>query len=176
MAKSKPQTEPRGNYRFLVLVAAALFFAFLFTTFCFSITMVVGQSMEPLLHEHDWVVVDHRASEKSAILLGDIIVLKKPDVTHQLIIKRVAGLPGDVMEVRAGILYRNRTPVPGGSVNVDRQETMRAVTVPPKCFFVTGDNRRFSNDSRKWQQPFVKQEEVVGKALCRCFPTYRNLQ
>ncbi|WP_084650548.1 signal peptidase I [Desulfovibrio litoralis] len=101
---------------------------------------------------------------------GDIIVFANPnDPDKEDYIKRVVGLPGDVLEMRDHVLYRNgekvdesylRELVPYGST-ADKSN-FASITVPPDSFFMMGDNRDESWDSRGWG--FVPREKLIGKA------------
>jgi signal peptidase I len=111
---------------------------------------------------------------------GDIIVFKYPDEPDRDFIKRVIGLPGETLELRAKKVYINGSPLeepyvhflqqlqPGNSefnevTSFDVRERYGPVTVPPNQYFVMGDNRDNSQDSRYWG--FLPRELVKGKAL-----------
>lgn len=99
---------------------------------------------------------------------GDVIVFEYPKDRHLDYIKRVIGLPGDTIELRDNVLYRNgekvdepykhleKGPLPGGMPNFG------PITVPPNQYFCMGDNRDHSMDSRYWG--FVPREYIRGKA------------
>jgi len=100
---------------------------------------------------------------------GDIIVFPFPLDRRQDYIKRVVGIPGDVLEIRSKQLYRNgEAVVEEFAIHLDpgisfRRDNMSAQTVPPGKVFVLGDNRDFSQDSRFWG--FVDKDTIHGKAL-----------
>lgn len=175
MEKISKKEKSDNNYRFLLLVAAALVLALLVNTFCFTNTRVIGASMSPFLKENDWVITDRLAYFRSAPAFGDIIVIKKPDVIDQPIVKRVIGVPLDTVEIRDGRLYRNGKPVVHDFAPMNKSENMKLVKVPENCYFLLGDNREASNDSRKWKNPFVKRNEILGKAVLKYFPKFVNL-
>ena len=101
---------------------------------------------------------------------GDVIVFKYPEDTSLDYIKRVIGVPGDVLEIRNKQLYRNSEKVTdeayvrfSNSFSMDpRRDSMPPVTVPQDSYFVMGDNRDDSLDSRFWG--FVPRENIQGKA------------
>lgn len=100
---------------------------------------------------------------------GDIIVFKYPEDPKIDYIKRVVGVPGDVIEIRNKLLYRNGVAVQEPYVQhrdpntfLDERDNYPPVTVPEGSFFVMGDNRDNSRDSRYWG--FVKKEAIHGKA------------
>ena len=109
---------------------------------------------------------------------GDIIVFKYPEEPERDFIKRVIGLPGDTLELRNKKVYVNGQPLdepyvhfleppcrrrPGGRRSFDVRERYGPVTVPAGQYFVMGDNRDNSQDSRYWG--FLPRDYVKGKAL-----------
>ena len=110
---------------------------------------------------------------------GDVVVFKYPEEPERDYIKRVVGLPGETIELKAKKIHINGTPLdepyvhflepPGMGVNaheitlVDVRERYGPVTVPPNQYFVMGDNRDNSQDSRYWG--FLPRDYVKGKAL-----------
>lgn len=175
MAKRNNSKEPRGNYRFLVIIAAALFLSFLVSTFFYSNARVYGASMSPCLEDGNWIIIDRQTYRRTGPAYGDIVVFRKTDVTDQPIVKRVVGLPKDTLEIRSGILYRNGKPA-NDFARMPQSEYMKKLAVPAGCYFVMGDNRARSNDSRRWKNPFVRRDELTGKALFRYFPGFLNLR
>lgn len=175
MEKICKKRKSENNYRFLLIVAAALLLAFLVNAFCFTNTRVIGASMSPFLKENDWVITDRLAYFRSMPAFGDIVVIKKPDVIDQPIVKRVIGVPRDTVEISNGRLYRNGKPVIHDFAPMSKSENMKMMTVPENCYFLMGDNREASNDSRRWEKPFVKKDEILGKAVVKYFPEFVNL-
>ena len=100
---------------------------------------------------------------------GDIIVFPFPKDKNVDYIKRVVGIPGDVIEIRDKQLYRNNIPVQEEYVihtdpyTVARRDNMKPRLVPPGKVFVMGDNRDFSEDSRFWG--FVDKDTIHGRAV-----------
>lgn len=111
----------------------------------------------------------------------DIIIFKYPDDESQLFIKRLIGLPGETVEIREGKVYINDSEVPlddsfvpetprGGYYDFPRTE------IPEGHYFMLGDNRNNSKDSRFWKDHFVSFEQIVGKAMFRYFPSIKILK
>jgi signal peptidase I len=100
---------------------------------------------------------------------GDIIVFPYPEDPSQDYIKRVVGIPGDVLEIRDKQLYRNGEAVQEAYIKhtdstlMGRRDNMPPTTVPSGKVFVMGDNRDQSMDSRFWG--FVNKDTIVGKAF-----------
>ena len=108
----------------------------------------------------------------------DIVVFKYPDDESQLFVKRVIGLPGETVEIKDGKVYINGSETP-----LDDSFTPKTPTgdygpyvVPDGSYFMLGDNRNHSGDSRFWKQPYVEKEKIVGKAIFRYFPGVKILK
>ncbi|XPV76249.1 MAG: signal peptidase I [Desulfovibrio sp.] len=100
---------------------------------------------------------------------GDIVVFRYPEDPALDFIKRVAGVPGDVLEMRNKVLYRNGVKVDEpyvqhvDPVNIPIRDSWGPITVPEDKYFALGDNRENSRDSRYWG--FVDRDALVGEAL-----------
>lgn len=102
----------------------------------------------------------------------DIVIFKYPDDESQRFIKRVIGLPGETVEIREGKVYINGsdTPLDDSFTPETPVGNLGPYTVPEGCYFMLGDNRNNSRDSRMWDNPYVKKEKILGKAVLRYFP------
>ena len=107
----------------------------------------------------------------------DIIIFKYPDDESQLFIKRLIGLPGETVEIRDGKVYIDGSSEPLDDRFVPETPTGNygPYTVPEDCYFMLGDNRENSRDSRYWDNTFVTFDEIVGKAVIRYFPSIKLL-
>lgn len=102
----------------------------------------------------------------------DIVIFKYPDDESQRFIKRVIGLPGETVEILEGKVYINGsdTPLDDSFTPETPVGNFGPYTVPEGCYFMLGDNRNNSRDSRMWDNPYVKKEKILGKAVLRYFP------
>jgi signal peptidase I len=120
--------------------------------------------------------VEHALLPIRDIRRGDVVVFKYPDEPDRDFIKRVIGLPGETIEMKAKKIYINGQPLdepyvhflePVGDaqevISYDLRENYPKTVVPPDFYFVMGDNRDNSQDSRYWG--FVKREKIRGKAF-----------
>lgn len=108
----------------------------------------------------------------------DIVVFKYPDDESQLFVKRVIGLPGETVEIREGKVYINGsdTPLDDSFTPETPMGNYGPYVVPEGSYFMLGDNRNHSGDSRFWKQPYVEKEKIVGKAIFRYFPGVKILK
>ena len=138
-------------------------------------TIVFEHSMDDTLHPEDYVFLSKKAYSFSDVKLCDIIVFSSELVdergVEKYLIKRVIGLPGDEMEIKEDAVYRNgeRLFEPYTKEGLTVGE-MAPVTVPPDSYFVLGDNRQQSRDSRSAEVGFITKEQLMGKVVFRLFP------
>jgi signal peptidase I len=164
----------------LIAVALALFVR----TFVFQAFKIPTGSMEPNLLIGDHLIVNKMifapgvtAVERALlpgreIQRGDVIVFKYPEDPERDFIKRVIGLPGERLEIRKKKIHINGQPIDDPHAHlstsrplseIDLQNDYGPVTVPPDQYFMMGDNRDNSQDSRFWG--FLPQSYVKGQAL-----------
>lgn len=126
---------------------------------------VAGESMVPTYRSSDLLLTRPVGPAGVRVRRGDVVVFRHGEVR---MIKRVVGLPGDLVEVEAGRLFVNGDPVDGRPrVPGAYTQTWR---VPRASYFMAGDNPAVSDDSRVWEEPFVPVESVetvVSRRLVR---------
>jgi signal peptidase I len=128
---------------------------------------VDGYSMEPTLHNGEFVIVNKMAYKFSDPQHGDVIVFHYPRDPEQEYIKRIVGLPGDQVQIRDGQVYVNDQLINEPYIAA-APKYQSEWFVPEGAFFVLGDNRNNSSDSHNWGP--VPLEYVVGKALFVYWP------
>ena len=108
----------------------------------------------------------------------DIVIFKYPDDESQLFIKRLIGLPGETVEIRDGKVYIDGAQEPLDDSFVPEVPTgdYGPYKVPENSYFMLGDNRENSRDSRFWDNTFVTFDQIVGKAVIRYFPSIKILK
>lgn len=134
---------------------------------------VRGTSMQPNLAEGDFLIMEKMSHKSDKIEYGDIIVFQNEYRGHALI-KRVLGVSGDYIEVKEGKVFRN-----GEVVNEEYLSnealTMDDISIEVKegTYFVLGDNRMNSLDSRSPHVGLVDKSIIVGKVFIRLFPNFK---
>lgn len=110
---------------------------------------------------------------------GDIIVFKYPDDPEQkiLYVKRVIGLPGDMVEIINGKVYINGSSEPLEEPYLKEEPigSYGPYVVPEGCYFMLGDNRNNSQDSRYWTNKFVEEDQILGKVFFRYYKKFTIL-
>jgi signal peptidase I len=155
-------------------IVFAFICAFIITHVFIVNARVPSASMETTIMTGDRLVANRLAYVASDPQRYDIVVFKFPDDPEQktLYIKRIIGLPGDKVEIKDNEIYINDNPNPIDSSFIkEPMFTPDAVyEVPEDCYFMMGDNRNNSADSRFWNDKFVKKEKILGKAVFRYYP------
>ena len=159
-------------FQWVLVILGAVILAFLIDTFVIVNAQIPSGSMENTIMTGDRVFGNRLAYKFSDPKRFDIIIFKYPDDESQLFIKRIIGLPGETVEIHDGNIYINGSDSP--LEDVDIKEPMEGsfgpYTVPEGCYFVMGDNRNNSRDSRYWENTFVSEDEILGKAVFRYWP------
>lgn len=164
MKKSKFQSL-KGDYKVLAIIMVSLVMAFIVSSFVINLNRVVGISMEPTFKENDWVLINRLAYINASPSYNDIIVFRKKDVTNDIIIKRVIAVEGDTVEIKKGFIYVNDKVINDCFEGISSDEDMGKVIVERESYFVLGDNRNHSHDSRFWKEPFVNRKDIIGKVI-----------
>ena len=159
-------------FQWVLVIIGAVILAFLIDTCVIVNSQIPCGSMENTIMTGDRVFGNRLAYKFSDPKRFDIIIFKYPDDESQLFIKRIIGLPGETVEIHDGNIYINGSDTP--LEDVDIKEPMEGsfgpYTVPEGCYFVMGDNRNNSRDSRYWENTFVSEDEILGKAVLRYWP------
>ena len=143
--------------------------------FLFQPFVVTGDSMRPNFHDGNYLIIDELTYRFRQPERGEVVVMRFPKDTSQFFIKRIVGLPGEHLVIRDGRVTIYNTEHPSGFTldesylpsqnitygNIDRK-------LDPDEFFVLGDNRLSSSDSRIWG--VLPRQDIVGRVYLRLYP------
>ncbi len=149
-------------------VLPALVIVLVVNIFLAQATRVEGQSMEPSLYDDQRLIIEKVSYRLHGPRRGDIVVLRRPHRQSDPLIKRVLGLPGEVVEVHDGRVFINGEPLDEPYLNQTTRGVMPSKLVPEGQVFVLGDNRGSSNDSRAFGM--VSFDDIIGRAWLRYWP------
>ena len=164
LSRRDKNKKKKSSLREMVeVIVTALVLAFLIKTFVVGNFWIPSESMVPTIEVNDKVIVTNFSYWFEGPKRGDVIVFRYPLDTKKDYIKRCIGLPGETVEFRDSKLYVNGQLVeepylPEGLVFED----YGPIEVPEGQYFMCGDNRNHSSDSRVWG--FVEKRLVIGKA------------
>ena len=151
------------------LVSAAVY-ATLIVTFGFQVARVDGLSMAPTLEDHDRLIVNKLVYELSEPRPGDIVMLYYPLNPEKMFVKRVIAKEGDIVRIVDGHVYVNDVPLRDDYVPQEFRghDDWGPQVVQQGYYFVMGDHRNNSSDSRAWGS--VPKKYIVGKVKIRWWP------
>jgi len=130
---------------------------------------VKGASMEPSFYDHEYLVIDEISYRFKVPLRGDVVVFRYPRDPKQFFIKRIIGLPGETVQITGGEVYINGDVLDEDYLDPDVQTKNEIlITLQPDEFFVLGDNRNFSLDSRLFGP--ISSDHIVGRTWIRGWP------
>ncbi|MCX7845699.1 MAG: signal peptidase I [Dictyoglomaceae bacterium] len=158
-------------YEFVETILFAFILAFLIKSFILQISYIPTGSMIPTLNDGEAVLVVRIPYYFREPERGEIIVFKYPLDTSKEYVKRLIGLPGDTVEIKQGNVYVNGKLLEENYVKRKSDDNYGPVKVPKDSYFVLGDNRPVSVDSRYWG--FVPKKNLVGKAILLLWPPQR---
>jgi signal peptidase I len=154
----------------LKTLASAAVYATLIVTFGFQVARVEGQSMAPTLQNQDRLIVNKLAYRLGDPQVGDIVMLYYPQDPDKSFVKRVIAEPGDTVKIVDGRVYTNDALLDDSFVPPEYRshEDYGPKVIDPGYYFVMGDHRNNSSDSRHWGQ--VPKKYIIGRVQLRWWP------
>lgn len=178
--EAKEKQEARSPMRelagMLIYVAVVLALTFVVITYVGQRTQVNGESMYPTLYDRDNLIVDKLSYRFHEPERFDIIVFPYQYKEKTYYIKRVIGLPGETVQIIDGYVYIDGEKLDenyGREVMKDAVLASEKITLGEDEYFVLGDNRNASEDSRFPDVGNIRREDIIGKAWVRIWPVNR---
>lgn len=164
-----------GKYILVNILIAAIISVFLIT-YVASAYRIRGNSMNNVLRDRERIIISKLGVKSGHIERFDIVVLKKPDQPNIFIVKRVIGLPGEIIEIQQGEVYIDSRKITEPYLEGKKDVMYRTISLKPLLikkdhYFVVGDNRPASVDSRDFGE--VPIDYILGKAFLRYWPLSR---
>lgn len=169
----KPKSAMREVTEWIGYFAIIILFSYLIVTFVGVRTMVSGHSMEPSLHDHDQLIVDKLSYRFREPERYEIIVFPYKYEENTYYIKRIIGMPGETVQIKNGLVYIDGEYLGeeyGAELMDDPGIAAEPITLGDDEYFVLGDNRNHSSDSRKPNVGVLKREDLIGRAWIRIWP------
>lgn len=142
--------------------------------YVFSKTIVDGDSMETSLHNEDYLIQDKISYQFHQPKRFDVVVFYSPIIEKEHWVKRVIGLPGETVQIIDGRVYINgkilEEDIYGKELIIDPGIAKVPIVVPEGEYFVMGDNRNESWDSRSEVVKTIKEKDIEGRIVCRIYP------
>lgn len=170
---------PRGPLlEWVQSIAVAVVSALFIITFVGQSFVVEGSSMLPNLRDGERLLVEKITYRFRDPSHGEVVVFHHPNERSKRLIKRVIGVPGDTVTVSQGRVYVNGIPLDEEYINgpMVRWQQVGPLVVPEDHYFMLGDNRNASLDSRDPSLGFIARSQIVGRAIVRYWPLPRVAQ
>ena len=171
---AEPASDPGSFFQELRGWARDIFFAaltaILIVVFVIQPVKVEGTSMLPHLSDQERIFVNKFVYHFTEIERGDVVVFWYPREPTKSFIKRVISLPGEEIQIRSGIVYVDGNKLTEDYIRPEHFDyySYGPIIVPEDAYFVMGDHRNSSNDSRHWGA--VPSKNIFGKAIFRYWP------
>lgn len=180
--EKQPKSKLREAVEFLIPIVVAVIIAIILKSVVFANAVVPTGSMLNTIHEGDRIIASRLAYVKEDPQRYDVIIFKYPDDEKQIYVKRVIGLPGETVQVINGVVYVTKTN--GETIQLDNSFVTNCTPegnfgpfeVPADSYFMMGDNRNSSWDSRFWDNKFVNKEEILGKVKFKYYPSFGKIE
>lgn len=160
----------------LKVCAAALIFTLFMREYVVANAYVPSGSMEPTIDAESNILLNRLAYLAKDPERGDIVAFPCPDEPETLYLKRIIGLPGETIECEDSVIYIDGEPLEHDFTPVITQEDFGPFMIPNDGYFMMGDNRNLSWDSRFWENTYVKKEDIIGKTWIMLHPDVKILE
>lgn len=159
------------------IILVALIITYIVNDKLIANAQVPTGSMESTIMTDSRIIINRLAYLSDNPMRGDIVAFQCPDEAPDAIpfLKRIIGLPGETIEGKNGYVYINGELLLEDYIEDTLAEDFGPYTIPDNCYFMMGDNRNNSWDSRYWSNKFVDRSAIVGKAAFEYFPEIKVL-
>lgn len=161
-------------YEWSKIVLVAFLLAFFVKSTVVASAKVPSGSMEGTVMTGSRIIINRLAYVYGRPHRGDIVAFYYPDDGKTLYLKRVIGMPGETIEGKDGKIYIDGTEITDYTEN-EFQEDFGPFYIPNECYFMMGDNRNNSWDSRYWVNKYVNIQDIMGKAEFEYYPEIKVL-
>ena len=157
----------------VLILAFAVVAAMLINRYVIIKAEVPTGSMEHTIEVDDCILGFQLAYLLNGPDRGDVVIFPYPDNPETTYVKRVIGLPGETVEIKNGYVYIDGTPIEEPYLKEEMRGEYGPYVVPEGSYFMLGDNRNSSQDSRKWKNTYLKEEDIMAKVLFRYSPSFK---
>ena len=157
----------------LLIIVFAVVAAMLINKYVIIKAEVPTGSMEHTIEVDDCILGFKLAYMFDGPERGDIVIFPYPDNQEIIYVKRVIGLPGETVEIKNGAVFIDGNPIKEPYLKEAMKGEYGPYVVPEGCYFMLGDNRNSSADSRKWKNTYLKEEDILAKVLLRYSPSFQ---
>lgn len=164
-------------FEYSKIILFALILAYVVNAELIANAQVPTGSMENTVMTDSRIIIHRLAYISNEPERGDIVAFQCPDEPPKSVpyLKRIVGLPNETIEGKGGMIYIDGIPLEEPYIKNAITDNFGPYTVPDDCYFMLGDNRNNSWDSRYWKNKFVKKGDIIGKAIFEYYPEIKGL-
>lgn len=163
-------------FSYAIMFAFSFAFALFFNNAIIVNAQIISGSMENGINISDRLVGSRLSYKFSEPQRGDVVIFLFPDNESDRYVKRIIGLPGDIIEIKSGVLYINEEVYEEDYLKEPMTGSFGPYFVPANSFFMLGDNRNVSIDSRFWKNKYVSKDKILGKALFKYYSSFEFIE
>lgn len=180
--EEKPKSKLREAVDFCLPIVLAVIIAIFLKNCIFANAVVPTGSMLNTIQEGDRIIASRVAYINEDPERYDIVIFEFPDDESQYYVKRIIGLPGETVQIVNGIVYVTTTD--GETIqleddfvtNCEPEGDFGPYVVPEDSYFMMGDNRNTSWDSRYWENKYVSKDQIIGKVMFKYYPGISKIE
>jgi len=161
---------------YVKIIVFAIIISFIFNNYIIVNAQIPSDSMCDGIKEGNRLFAFRLSYVSSSPQRGDVVIFKFPDDETQFFIKRVIGLPGDVVQIKSGVLYINDVVYNEDYLKEPMIGSFGPYCVPDDHYFMLGDNRNISRDSRLWENKYVSKDKIIAKAILKYYPSVEFIE
>lgn len=164
-------------YEYSKIILFTLVLTYIISDKLIANAQVPTGSMESTIMTNSRIIINRLAYLTDEPKRGDIVAFRCPDEPPESepFLKRIIALPNESIEGKNGIVYIDGIPLAEPYINQTMKDDFGPYTVPDNCYFLMGDNRNNSWDSRYWNNKFVQKDAIIGKAVLEYYPEIKQL-
>lgn len=182
VSEEKQETAEKESFvkellSWICTIAIALFLGWFLSKVVLFNANVPTTSMESTIMKDDNLIGFRLAYKFQEPKRGDVVIFPYPDDPKINYVKRIIGMPGETVEIHDGGVYINGEILDEtGYLKVTTEGDFGPFVVPEDSYFMMGDNRNFSLDSRYWENKYVKKEDIIAKVIFRYYPSIGKIE
>lgn len=157
----------KDTIKYVLFVVIVVFVAM----YVISLQQIVGSSMSPTLNNGDLLILNKLSPRFINLKRGDIVSFHYDD--SKFLVKRIIGLPGEYVEIKNNQIYINNEVINDYVENIEMDDFKLDEKIPQDAYFVLGDNRSDSLDSRDSRVGLIKKEDIIGKKFIKIWPIFK---
>ena len=159
-------------FAWVLTIALAIVAARVINKYVISKAEVPTGSMEHTIEVNDCILGFQLSYLFKDPERGDIVIFPYPDNPEVIYVKRVIGLPGETVEIKNGSVFIDGTPIEEPYLKEEMTGEYGPYVVPADSYFMLGDNRNSSQDSRRWSNTYLSEDDIMAKVLFRYSPSF----